>query len=578
MKNIQWLFKYIRPKKGLLFLAVVLMIAESYSSIVMIGFQQKIIDDVLIAQNYDQLYSILSIMAIAAVTYSFLFTFGPHAIHKVKAATTEHMVHDFMTYMYKIPTASLQQERTGSYVQYVVSDIDKAGEMIANDIPRGLQQVAAAAVLFSIFGFSSPLILIITLLSSAVYVWLGRYFSIKLKAGAKKVQETKSDLVVHMEEGIASTREVIAYHRMQWETRIYNKFFRQYFDAVMKEGKLVNLQLISSEPIRWGITIFILGYGGYLVIQGQMSIGVFIILYQFSSQLVSTFQNLFNMTMDFSSKIASVERVRNVMDGPTWENGEKRIVERLETLQLNHIYFQYEKETKYVLQNLNMIIPIGKKVALVGASGSGKSTIAQLLIRFYHTTRGEIRVNGSYLADIDRSDWMNRVAIVFQDPYLYPDTIKNNILMGLENVSDDEVIRVCQYACIHDYILTLPNGYETIIGERGITLSGGQRQRMAIARALIRNPEILILDEATSALDLITEKEIQERIDEYRKGKTTIIIAHRLSTIKNADYIFVLEEGTVVEEGKHEELMKKKNTYHKLVHSEEEYDVVNATK
>ncbi|GAA0293211.1 ABC-type multidrug transport system fused ATPase/permease subunit [Gracilibacillus halotolerans] len=573
--NLRWLLRYIRPRKGLLFLAVCLMIAESYSSIAMIGLQQKIIDDVLIAQNYDKLYGILSIMAIAAVAYSFLFTFGPHAIHKAKAATTEHMVRDFMRYMYKIPTSLLQKERTGSYVQYVVSDIDKAGGMIANDIPRGLQQVAAAVVLFSIFGFSSPIILIITLLSSAVYVWLGRYFSIKLKAGAKKVQETKSDLVVHIEEGISSTREVIAYHRMEWESRIYDKFFRKYFDAVMKEGKLVNLQLISSEPIRWGITLFILGYGGYLVIQGQMSIGIFIILYQFSSQLVSTFQNLFNMTMDFSSKIASVERVRNVMDGPTWENGEKRIVDRIEILEMKHIYFHYEKETKYVLHDLNMKIPIGKKVALVGASGSGKSTIAQLLIRFYNPTRGEVRVNGSYLANIKRSDWMNRVAIVFQDPYLYPDTIKNNILMGIENVSDDEVIRVCQYAYIHEFILTLPNGYETIIGERGITLSGGQRQRLAIARALVRNPEILILDEATSALDLITEKEIQGRIDQYRKGKSTIIIAHRLSTIKNADYIFVLDKGSVVEEGNHEELMAKKNIYHKLVYSEEEYDLVN---
>lgn len=574
--NLKWLITYIRSKKGLLILAVFLMIAESYANIATIGLQQQLIDDVLIAHNYDQLYEVLFYMSLAFIAYSFLFTFGPHTIHKTKAALTEHMVYDFMRYMYNIPTASLQKERTGSYVQYVVSDIDKVGGMIANDVPRGLQQVAAAFVLFGIVGFNSPVILLFSLLSCAVYVWLGRYFSMKLKAGAKKVQETRSDLIVHIEEGISSTREVIAYHRMQWEARLYEKFFGKYFAAVMEEGKLVNLQLISSEPIRWGITVFILGYGGYLVIQGQMSIGVFVILYQFSNQLVSTFQNLFNMTMDFSSKMASLERVRNVMDGPTWEDGEKRIGERIETLQLNNVYFRYNTETPDILKNLKMNIPIGKKVALVGASGSGKSTIAQLLVRFYNPTKGKLRVNSNSLTDVDRSDYINRVAIVFQEPYLYPDTVKNNILMGMEKISENELVRVCQIASIHDFVLSLPNEYETIIGERGITLSGGQRQRIAIARALIRNPEILILDEATSALDLITEKEIQGKIDQYRRGKSTIIIAHRLSTIKNADHIFVIEKGLVVEEGEHHELISRKNIYHNLVNSEEEYGLIKS--
>ncbi|QGH36720.1 ATP-binding cassette domain-containing protein [Gracilibacillus salitolerans] len=571
--NLQWLTTYIRPNKGLLVMATILMVAESYASLATIGLQQRLIDDVLIANNYNQLYDVLVLMILAFIAYSFLFTFGPHTIHKTKAALTEHIVHDFMRYMYKIPTASLQKERTGSYVHYVVNDIDKVGGMVANDIPRGLQQLASALVLFGIVGFNSPIILLFSLFSCGVYVWLGRYFSQKLKIGAKQVQETRSDLIVHIEEGISSTREVIAYHRMQWETRIYEKFFKKYFDAVMKEGKLVNLQLISSEPIRWGITVFILGYGGYLVLQGQMSIGVFVILYQFSNQLVSTFQNLFNMAMEFSSKMASLDRVRSVMDGPKWENGTKKISEKIETLQLNNIHFRYDKESNDILRNLSMDIPIGNKVAIVGASGGGKSTIAQLLIRFYDPSKGEIRVNGHFLSDINRKDWSSRVAIVFQEPYLYPDTVQNNILMGKGNVSEDELFRVCQIAAIHDYILSLPDGYQTVIGERGITLSGGQRQRIAIARALIRDPEILILDEATSALDLITEKEIQDNIDQYRRGQSTIIIAHRLSTIKNADCIFVLDHGQLVEQGPHTELLEKGKVYKGLVQSEEQENI-----
>ncbi|WP_212975949.1 ABC transporter ATP-binding protein [Bacillus sp. J14TS2] len=226
-------------------------------------------------------------------------------------------------------------------------------------------------------------------------------------------------------------------------------------------------------------TTILLDLTKYFLFKGQMSIGIFVILYQFSNQLVSTFQNLFNMSMDFSSKTPSLDRVRSVMDGPTWENGTKKMDEKIATLQLNNVCFKYNKETENILQELSMDIPIGKKVAILGTSGSGKSTIAQLLIRLHEPSTGLIKVNGHSLYDIDRSDWASRIAIVLQEPYLYPDTVQNNILMGMENVSKDELVHVCQIASIHDYVLSLPNGYETIIGERGITLSGGQRQRIA---------------------------------------------------------------------------------------------------
>ena len=554
----------------MLCLATILMISESYAFLATIGLQQTLIDDVLIAGNYDNLNQVLLLIITAFIAYSFLFTFGPHMIHKTSAAITEHIVQDFMKHMHQLPTATLQKERTGSYVQYLVHDIGIVGEMIGSDVPRGLQQLGAAIVLFCIVGFNSPVILVFSLVCCIGYVWLGRFFSKRLKAKSKHVQEARSNLVVHIEEGISSTREVISYHRMTWEKQIYLKFFEKYFDAVMKEGKLINLQLISSEPLKWAVTIFILAYGGYLVLQGQMSIGAFVILYQFSNQLVSTFQNLFNMMMGFSGKLASLDRVRHIMDSPTWGNGTKRINDKVKSLQFKDVHFTYNEETDDIISHMNLDIPIGKKVAIVGTSGGGKSTIAQLLIRFYEPVAGRILVNGIPLTEVSRQDWSNRVVIVFQEPYLYPDTVRNNILMGMEEIADERLYQICQQADIHDFILTLPNTYNTIIGERGITLSGGQRQRIAIARALIRDPEILILDEATSALDLQTERVIQENIDQYRKGKTTIIIAHRLSTIQNSDCILVLNQGHLVEQGTHHELLVKGDVYKSLVYSEEQ--------
>jgi ABC-type multidrug transport system fused ATPase/permease subunit len=209
---------------------------------------------------------------------------------------------------------------------------------------------------------------------------------------------------------------------------------------------------------------------------------------------------------------------------------------------------------------------MNRKIAFVGGSGGGKSTIAQLLIRFYEPYKGNIRVNGFPLQDFERKSWSDKVAIVFQEPYLFPDTIRNNLLLDKKEMLEEEIIEACRIACIHNFIESLPDGYDTMLGERGITLSGGQRQRIALARSVLRKPEILILDEATSALDLHTEREVMRNLDEQRQGSLTIIIAHRLSTVANADMIVVMDKGKITEQGKHEELMDKNSVY-KSLHS-----------
>jgi ABC-type multidrug transport system fused ATPase/permease subunit len=229
-----------------------------------------------------------------------------------------------------------------------------------------------------------------------------------------------------------------------------------------------------------------------------------------------------------------------------------------------NIDFQYASDSNKVLEQFNLIIPAGKKIAIVGISGGGKSTVANLLMRFFNPTKGEILINGINLSSIRSDAWSKRIGIVLQDPYLFPDTIRNNLLLG-RSVPDEWFMLVCQKMLVDSFVSQLPDTYETPIGERGITLSGGQRQRIALARAILRDPEVLILDEATSALDVESEKEIQSNIDMIRQGKTTIIIAHRLTTVINADVIYVIKDGRVCESGTHQELMEKSGEYKKLV-------------
>lgn len=223
-----------------------------------------------------------------------------------------------------------------------------------------------------------------------------------------------------------------------------------------------------------------------------------------------------------------------------------------------------------MLNNIDLVLPPGRKIAFVGTSGGGKSTLASLLARNFIPLSGEIVVNGIPLIELRREDWIARTTLVSQEPYLFPDTIRLNLLLGQEDIPESRMIDVCRAMQIHDFIAQLPQGYDTPIGERGVTLSGGQRQRLALARAVLRNSEILILDEATSSLDLETERQVQEHLDQLRKNRTTLVIAHRLSTVRNADKIIVLECGKVTEQGTHDELMVYSRHYRDLVMKEEE--------
>lgn len=301
-----------------------------------------------------------------------------------------------------------------------------------------------------------------------------------------------------------------------------------------------------------------------MVIEGNLSIGWFVVLFQFSSQLMDSFEKVYKLFMGLAGSMAAVERVREVMDGGTDLEGSRPLSIPIQSLTFENIGCQYDTDGTPVLQGIDIDIPIGKKVAFVGTSGGGKSTIAPLLIRFYEPDVGHIAVNGDPLSLIRRDDWMERVIIVFQEAYLFPDTIRTNLLIGRQ-VSEDRMKELCRKMQIHDFIESLSEGYDTQVGERGIQLSGGQRQRIALTRALIADCDILILDEATSALDLETERQVQQQLDELRKGKTTIIVAHRLSTIVNADVIYVLDRGEVLEQGKHETLLSQGKVYPQLV-------------
>ncbi|MFE5317585.1 ABC transporter ATP-binding protein [Paenibacillus sp. NPDC056579] len=565
METIRWIWGYaVKARWGILLSMLVLVLSQS-AQIMAQGSQKFLIDDVLVGKHYDKLSWVLLYFTFT-YTSSYVLTWWGRYLTRMNGLVLHKQIgSSLMSVIQRTPVSSIQDSRTAKWVQYFTSDLQNVSTFVAEELPRGLQQVAGTALLMIIIGWNSPIVLAIVAVFSALYIGIGRYYAPIMRQQTKEMQEKRGDLLTKIEEGISSTREVIAYNRMTWEEKLFRGSFNLFFDKVMQNGKLSNTQLLLSNSVQWIGRMSVLIFGGYSVIKGDVSIGLFVIVYQYSNQLFTNFQTVFDFVMNMSGKLAFVDRVKGIFDQEKMNDGTVPMQSKIRSLEFDEVTFSYPGTDRIILDKMNLAFPFGEKIAIVGSSGGGKSTVTQLLLRFFEPSGGSIRVNGIPLSDIQMADWMGKVAVVFQEPFMLPDTVRNNLLLGREGITESQMIEACRAAQIHDFIMSLDQGYDTIVGERGYTLSGGQRQRVAIARAVMGDPEILILDEATSALDMETEQKLQKNLDELRAGKTTLIIAHRLSTIRNADLIMVIQSGKVVEQGTHYELMAKGDVYRRLV-------------
>jgi subfamily B ATP-binding cassette protein MsbA len=386
-----------------------------------------------------------------------------------------------------------------------------------------------------------------------------------LKRKSRRVQERLADVTTVLQETFSGVKVVKAFSMEKYESDKFNHKTFEHFRAVVRQVRLNRLSGPLSETMGIGIMVCVLWYGGQLVLSGEsLNSEDFIRFIAVLFSLMDPIKKLGQFNNDVQISLASGRRVFKILDTPAEITDRPGAVTKTEfktSIRFENVSFRYSPKGALVLNDINLEVEKNRKFAIVGGSGAGKTTLVNLLPRLYEVESGSIKIDDLDIRDMTMDSLRRLMGIVTQDVILFNDTVANNIAYGLPDYSKDEIIRASHLANAHEFIQDMSEGFDTMIGERGIRLSGGQRQRISIARAILKNPPILIFDEATSSLDSESERLIQEAIENLMKDRTVFLIAHRLSTIMNSDTILVLENGQILDEGSHDELLKRCQRY-----------------
>jgi subfamily B ATP-binding cassette protein MsbA len=468
----------------------------------------------------------------------------------------------------QLPLSYYSEEKKGDLISRMTTDVQEIEWSIMQSLEMIFREPLTIVILFtSMLIISTELTLYVLLLMPVAALVIGTLGK-SLKNASRITKETLGSLISVIEETLGSLKVIKGFSAEQHMSRKFENLNETYFKQSVTVYRKTDLSSPLSEIIVTGILMLILFLGGNMVFSGQLSGSIFIAYFVIASQLVPPIKQITIAYNNLQKGVASEERINKILhaDNIIFEpTAPKDISSLTGEIEYRNLSFAYHKgDDGYVLKNIQLKIPKGKTIALVGQSGSGKTTLADMLPRFYDADKGELLIDGINVRDLPVKKLRDLIGIVTQESVLFNDTVYSNIAFGIENVTLEQITAAAKIANAHEFISAMPLGYNSIIGDRGGKLSGGQRQRLNIARAVLKDPDILILDEATSALDTESEKLVQEALSNLMKNRTSIVIAHRLSTIANADEIIVMNKGEIIERGNHQQLLELNGTYKKL--------------
>lgn len=471
---------------------------------------------------------------------------------------------DIVTHLRRLPLLYFYKERTGRIMSVMTDDAPAMEGLFRSILPNIVLHTTILLSMAITIVQSRHLTLIITAFCMIpFYIIVPARLAKTFRQAFRRVQEGKANISATLQESIVSTKEVVAYGRTDWDRRrlsdLFGQDLSQRLRAILMEARYGGVQNLLG----FVSPVLILLVGGPAVMRGDLTVGFLLAFQLWTSTLYGNARSLYDAHQQVQRALGAAERVFSFLDepiDPIYQHQGRSLANPQGSLRFGHVRFSYDG-TRNVFDDLNLDVPAGTTVALIGPSGGGKSTLVNLALRFFDPDSGTVYFDGVDLKELDVHWYRNQVGVVFQDTFIFAGTLYDNIAFAMEGATPEDVKRAAQIAHVDEFVGTLPDGYQTILGEQGTRLSGGQRQRIAIARAVIRNPKLLILDEATSALDVDSEYTVQRAIQSMQAGRTTIVIAHRLSTIRNADTILFMRDGRIVEAGSHDELLARDGEY-----------------
>jgi len=559
-KTIIW------PRRNLVFIGLLLIVIRSLSGLVLPWQSKVLLDEVVPNKDTSQLYTLIAIV-IGAITIQAVTSF---LLTRILSVQAQYLISELRSKVQKkvlsLPISFFDNTKSGALVSRIMSDV----EGVRNLIGTGLVQLVGGS-------FTAVVSLIILIKLNAwmtlfVFVPLSIFGYIALRAFKfirpifRARGKINAEVTGRLTETLAGVRVIKAFNAEEQENTVFEKGVDKLYQNVKKSLTATALMTSSSTFLIGVATTGIMGMGGYYMMIGEMTTGDFLFFTLILGFMIAPIVQMSNIGSQLTEALAGLDRTEELMNMTAEEDNKARHIE-LNTIkgaiEFDDVSFSYE-EGKNVLHNISFKAPAGSVTALVGSSGSGKSTIAGLSATFLTPKSGKVTIDNHDLSQVKLSSFRKYLGVVLQDEFLFEGSIRENIMFPRPNATEADVQNAVKAAYVNEFTDRFDDGLETLIGERGVKLSGGQRQRLAIARAILANPNIIILDEATSSLDTESEALIQKSLNELVKNRTTIVIAHRLSTIRKADQILVIEAGHIVERGTHDQLIAKEGRYYEL--------------